>query len=204
MTMAPAPAAPGALLRTDSGHILPMQGERWLGRAQLADLQLLAQAEAPVLDIGCGPGRHVQALAERGTHVLGIDLSPAAVALCRRKGLAVLEGSIFGFVPDAGKWGAALLLDGNIGIGGDPIGLLDRVKSLLRPGGRVIAEVSDEVPSCATMRVRLELDGDAGPWFDWAALDVHGLRRAADAVGLQLVEFLELDGRLFGILAAPH
>lgn len=34
-----------------------------------------------VLDVGCGPGRHAQALAARGIAVHGVDLSPEFVAL---------------------------------------------------------------------------------------------------------------------------
>ena len=36
-----------------------------------------------VLDVGCGPGRHALALADRGIAVHGVDLSPDFVALAR-------------------------------------------------------------------------------------------------------------------------
>ncbi len=37
-----------------------------------------------VLDVGCGPGRHVRALAERSIEVVGIDLSWRFVSLASR------------------------------------------------------------------------------------------------------------------------
>ena len=37
-----------------------------------------------VCDVGCGPGHVGRYLAERGVHVLGLDLSPGMVALARR------------------------------------------------------------------------------------------------------------------------
>jgi SAM-dependent methyltransferase len=40
-------------------------------------------AGAAVLDVGCGPGRHARALAERGLRVTGVDISPEFVALAR-------------------------------------------------------------------------------------------------------------------------
>ncbi|MCZ7415837.1 class I SAM-dependent methyltransferase [Streptomyces sp. WMMC897] len=40
--------------------------------------------ELPVLDLGCGNGRHSVALSRFYTPVLGIDISPAAVTLARR------------------------------------------------------------------------------------------------------------------------
>jgi SAM-dependent methyltransferase len=36
-----------------------------------------------VLDVGCGPGRHARALAERGIEVLGVDISERFVELAR-------------------------------------------------------------------------------------------------------------------------
>jgi magnesium protoporphyrin O-methyltransferase len=61
-----------------------------------------------VLDIGCGPGRYAVALAERGAEVLGVDLSPAMLALARERaeGRGVSERCRFveadfdGFQPD--------------------------------------------------------------------------------------------------------
>jgi len=44
-------------------------------------LARLGQACASVLEPGCGPGRHVAALALRGLEVAGVDASPAMVAL---------------------------------------------------------------------------------------------------------------------------
>ena len=37
-----------------------------------------------VVDVGCGRGRHSIALAERGYHVTGFDLSPTAIEKARR------------------------------------------------------------------------------------------------------------------------
>jgi len=56
------------------------------------------------------------------------------VRLARAHGVRVIKGSIFGPVTAAGTWASALLLDGNVGIGGDPVALLGRVSALLRTG----------------------------------------------------------------------
>ena len=40
-----------------------------------------------VLDIGCGAGRHSLYLQKKGFDVLGIDVSPLAVKVCRLRGL---------------------------------------------------------------------------------------------------------------------
>jgi SAM-dependent methyltransferase len=89
----------------------------------------------PVLDIGCGPGRHVHALARRGVLALGVDVSAGALALARARGAAVFEASIFAEVPHPGQWASALLLDGNA----DQAGL--SVRERWEDGGRWFAEL---------------------------------------------------------------
>lgn len=41
-------------------------------------------AEAPVLDVGCGPGHATAYLARRGVHVMGPDLSPRMCTVAHR------------------------------------------------------------------------------------------------------------------------
>lgn len=74
------------------------------------DERVLDRVIAAVLDIGCGPGRHLLELARRGIDGLGLDVTPSAVRLARSRGATVVEGSIFATVPAAGSWGTALLL----------------------------------------------------------------------------------------------
>src|SRR5204863_7462240 len=88
----------------------------------------LAAMAAPVLDVGCGPGRLVVGLARRGAVALGVDPAPAAVALARGRGAAVLQRSVFDPLPGHGRWRTIVLADGNIGIGGDPVRLLRRCR----------------------------------------------------------------------------
>ena len=57
------------------------------GTEQEADFLVEALALTPgdrVLDVGCGPGRHAHALAERGMHVVGVDISERFVDLASR------------------------------------------------------------------------------------------------------------------------
>jgi SAM-dependent methyltransferase len=116
---------------TDESIHLPVQ--RWHGPVPGEEARLLDLVVSPVLDIGCGPGRHTAALIRAGHSALGIDTSASAVRAARRRGGPATCASVFGAVPRAGTWSTALLLDGNIGIGGDPVGLLRRVHELLRP-----------------------------------------------------------------------
>lgn len=47
-------------------------------------LEPLGLSGQHVLDLACGAGRHARALARRGAHVIGVDLSPALLARARR------------------------------------------------------------------------------------------------------------------------
>lgn len=196
-------ADPAARLRARrrDGTVVALPLARWLGPLTAADAEALDRARAPVLDIGCGPGRHVLALARRGIMALGIDVCETAVAHARRRGAAAIHTSVFGRVPGAGGWGSALLLDGNVGIGGRPRALLRRLAGLVEPGGAIVVEL--EPPGVATRveRLRLEREAVASPWFPWARVGVDGLARLAADSGLAVVETWERSGRWFAVLA---
>jgi SAM-dependent methyltransferase len=167
----------------------PAAVQRWLGPTTAVDERVLDRVEGPVLDVGCGPGRHVGALARRGVLAVGVDVLPHAIRLARRRGALVLERSIFDRLPGAGEWGSALLLDGNIGIGGRPVPLLARVATLLRQRGMVLVEL--EPPGGGVRFV---------DWIDWARVAVDAVDELAGEAGLT-VEERWCDGeRWFGLL----
>ena len=55
-----------ARFRLAGGRLAALPLHRWLAPVDAADRAVLAHAAAPVLDIGCGPGRHLAALAAAG------------------------------------------------------------------------------------------------------------------------------------------
>jgi SAM-dependent methyltransferase len=195
------PAAPTALrLIDDCGKEWPLALERYLGRCDTDEEQVLERAVGPVLDVGCGPARHALALARRGVEAVGVDISPLAVRLARSRGATVIEGSIFDRIPDAGTWGSALLLDGNIGIGGAPAQLLERIGGLLGAGGLILVEV--EAPGMQTQidRVSLHVGAMRSRSFPWARLSVDGLGSLAADAGCAVLEQWHVRGRWFAAL----
>jgi SAM-dependent methyltransferase len=187
-------------LRTHDGHVLDLPVDRWFGPADAAEQRALARARGPALDIGCGPGRHLVALAERGVFSLGIDISSEFLDIARRRGVNVLQRSVFDRVPGTGKWQSALLFDGNLGIGGDPEVLLQRIAELLRGDGRIIVETELDDDGDDVLLVRAEFPAGVGPWFRWTRVGPRHLRAIASRLGLDLVEAWEDDGRAFAHL----
>jgi len=188
----------GARLRSLAGGFAPAGS--WFAPADGVDHRVLDRAVGPVLDVGCGPGRHAVALAERGVPTLGIDISPLALAEARRRGAVALHRSVFDRVPAAGRWRTALLLDGNIGIGGSPLTLLRRLHDVLAPRGACLVET--QPPDCApsTTLVRLELGAAAGPWFPLAIVSARALPEIAARAGFVTGEQWHDANRWFALL----
>ena len=179
----------------------PMDFARWNALADDVDFTLLADVTGPVIDIGCGPGRMVRAAMDLGLAVLGIDVSPVAVQLGRAIGLNIIEGSVFDRVPNEGRWQTALLVDGNIGIGGDPAALLARCRRLLASGGELVVEVHDDPERDYTYTGTLvDETGAESASFPWAEIGLTRLVELAADNGLRLRQRWELDGRTFARL----
>ncbi|MER6211677.1 methyltransferase domain-containing protein [Streptomyces sp. NPDC001642] len=184
-------------LRRSDGWLLPLEVERWCAEADAADLEVLGRCEGAVLDVGCGPGRLVAALAARGRRALGVDVSEAAVAHTVRLGGQALRRSVFQPLPGEGRWDTALLIDGNVGIGGNPRALLRRVSQLLAADGLLIAETA---PVDVDERVQVHVADDrgaSGSAFPWARLGTPALLRHARRAGWRPDGQWTADGRSF-------
>ncbi|MEU1178383.1 class I SAM-dependent methyltransferase [Streptomyces sp. NPDC005820] len=186
-----------------TAELLSLDVERFCAPPDAADRGVLRRCSGPVLDVGCGPGRLVAALADLGIPALGVDVSPAAVTRTRRHGGTALRRSVFDPLPGEGRWATALLMDGNVGIGGDPTALLARLRDLLRPGGCLLAEAApQDVDERLVVRVE-DGDGRHGRPFPWARVGTTALLRAADATGWIPTGRWTTDARPFLELRRP-
>ncbi|UQX87772.1 hypothetical protein M6D93_15910 [Jatrophihabitans telluris] len=181
------------------GRVLPLAIQRYLAEADDADQTVLDRCLGPTLDVGCGPGRIVYALAAAGHAALGVDIAEAAVELTQGRGATALSRDVFERVPGEGRWPTVLLLDGNIGIGGDVTGLLGRVRRLMALQGSVIVEASTAEPGTdEVLVVRFaEAGRPVGPEFGWARVSVDVLVDRATTAGLDAVDYWSAGGRDF-------
>ena len=149
---------------------------------------LLAQLNGPVLDVGCGPGRHLLWLQEQGTEAVGIDISPRTVAVARDRGCAdVRVMSVFDLDFEPETFNGVIMMFNNMGIGGTEQGTRQMLSALLdvtAPGGKLLAAVRDPLATekpvhlayhqanrdagrpPGQVRIRYEYEGKVEQWFD--------------------------------------
>jgi SAM-dependent methyltransferase len=100
-----------------------------------------------VLDIGCGGGRVCLHLQQRGLEVVGIDSSPGAVAVCKRRGVRDARVlAIDAIDASLGLFDTVVMLGQNFGMLGSRTRarrLLDLFARVTTTRGRIIAETFD-------------------------------------------------------------
>ncbi|MBE9373854.1 class I SAM-dependent methyltransferase [Saccharopolyspora sp. HNM0983] len=181
------------VLEFEDGHLAELAVRKWRRAPDAVDGDLLDRCRGATLDVGCGPGRLTSGLAHRGVRVLGIDTSATAVRLTRQRGGSAVRADVFAPVPDEGRWQHVLLIDGNIGIGGDPQRLLTRVHDLLGPGGSALVEAAPPGTGLRCGRAHLQ----AGPWFPWAEADPRTIVELGESARLGALRTAHRSGRWF-------
>jgi glycosyltransferase A (GT-A) superfamily protein (DUF2064 family) len=188
----------------DSESPLPLDVPRWSGAADVVDMLVVARCEPPVIDLGCGPGRMVRALSESGRAALGVDMSSVAVGLSMARGGLALRRRINQPLPAEGRWGTALLMDGNVGMGGDVVTLLARCAQLVEPGGLVICEVDRVSGRHESHTVVLRTKDATSVALPWSRIGATALLQAVGSLDLLLVEEWTAGERAFVALRSMN
>ena len=144
--------------------------DRMLGVLALLDPTRRAETDFPLkylpwekrgrlLDVGCGSGELLVRMRSLGWRVEGVDFDPAAVAVARRKGLSVREGSLREQnFPDACF--DAVVMSHVIEHVHEPRELLIEVRRILKPSGRLVIAT----PNASSLGHRILRD--AWPFLD--------------------------------------
>ncbi|KEZ03382.1 methyltransferase [Burkholderia sp. MSh2] len=108
-------------------------------------------ADRPVLEIGCGYGDDTATLASAGLHVIGFDLSLAAVAATKIRvpSAKIARRDIRDPLPDdATDVGVALAsLSLHYFSWDETVSIVDRVRSAIRPGGVLLCRLNSTLDS---------------------------------------------------------
>jgi SAM-dependent methyltransferase len=170
----------------DVPEALPVH--EWRREPDRADLALLAHCRGNTVDLGCGPGRLAAALASLGHVVLGVDVVREAVDQTVARGAAALRRDVFDRLPGEGRWDTALLADGNVGIGGDPVALLRRAGDLVSAEGRVVVELAPPGVRHRSGWAALHCAGAHSAPFRWATVGTDDIQELAADAGFVRVE----------------
>lgn len=187
-------------LRDDRGDPHPVDVAAWCRSFLPGDRGLLDRCAGPTLDVGCGPGRLTGELLGRGRPALGVDISAAAVAIARRRGVTALRRDVFDPLPGHGRWTHVLLADGNIGIGGDPHRLLRRAHRLLAPGGRLHTELAPPGTPAWSGTATVQTGAGHSSPLPWASVPLDDLTAVAAATAMRVLDTWTEAGRWFGTL----
>jgi len=173
----------------------------------------LEECRGRVLDLGAGAGCHALELQQRGFTVKAVDISPGAVEVMQERGVReVACHDIFDPALAAGeKFDTVLMLMNGVGLTGTLAGLerfLEHAKTLLAPGGQVLATSSDisylyededgalvfdlNGPYYGEVEYTMQYAHQTGAAFHWIFTDPALLQDYAEAAGYA-VEFLEED-----------
>ncbi len=179
----------------------------------------LQMACGKVLDIGCGAGSHSLFLQDNtACEVFAVDISQNAIKACALRGIKNAR-ALNVMTLENEQYDTLLLLMNGAGMCGrlkNISAFLQKLKSLLAPGGQILLDSSDII-------YMFDEDEDGGKWipsdtsyygevvfnisykgqqedaFDWMYIDYNTLQNAAHANGLQCK--LVLEGEHFDYLA---
>ena len=170
----------------------------------LIEQKALKLCRGKVLDIGCGAGSHSLYLQENGLQVVGLDQSPGAIEVCKKRGIKSVVCSEFMKYQQTG-FDTLLLLMNGIGISGKLQKLpefLRHAKILLNPNGQILLDSSDiiymfekdedggywipgSVDYYGEVRFQMTYKNEKGPIFDWLYIDFETLAKHAEKENLE-------------------
>jgi SAM-dependent methyltransferase len=145
--------------------------------------------DARIIDVGCGDGFHLGLLRQFGRpswQLEGIDPSALAVIAAKRVGLTIHQGTIQSLNLPKASYDLAFMI-ATIEHVDDPVQVLASVRSLLRPGGRVVI-VTDNTD---TLDFRLFHQRHWGGYHfprHWNLFNPSTLRQLAQTVDLEIAQ----------------
>ena len=154
MTSLDAAAAGGRGLGSGAGPAYSRAWRETFGRVDAASTEaevdfLARMLPAPrfvsVLDVACGPGRHLLGLTARGYRAVGVDVDRAVVAEARAAGLDARVGDMHDVSTLGGgfDFDAVICMWASFGYfdSATNAAVLDGFATRLRPGGRLVLDV---------------------------------------------------------------
>ena len=204
------------IIERDDGYIDAMGPKGYFSEYKdwsLSEQEAMEFVTGRVLDIGCGAGRHSLYLQEKGFDVLGIDISPLAIKVCKLRGLKkaeVMSIEEVNFKPNS--FDTILMMGNNFGLFGSfkkARRLLKRFHKMTSQNALIVAATRDpyktENPAhleyhkfnkkrgrmCGQVRIRVRFQKYATKWFDYLMVSKEEMREILKATGWKVKKFID-------------
>ena len=210
------------IIERSDGYIAVSAGtETYFTEPSGQQREVVGRAVGRVLDVGCGAGRHALYLQQAGLDVVGIDVSPVAIDVCRRRGLRDARLlSVEEVGPSLGKFDTVLMLGHNLALLGSARGakrILKRLHRAVVPGGRIIGDILDPYQTddpdhlayhelnrsngrmSGQIRMRVRYKAFKSPWFDYLFLSCKELEALLEGTGWRLREVIATYGPSYAV-----
>lgn len=196
--------------------------QEWSPHTQKA----MKHVKGKVLDIGCGAGRHSLYLQEKGFDVLGTDVSPLAIKVCKLRGLKKAKViSIEGLSFEPGSFDTILMLGNNFGLFGSlhkARELLGRFNVFSSEDAVIIAETLDpyrtENPAHleyhelnrnrgrmgGQVRIRVRFGEYATSWYDYLFVSREEMVNIVRDTGWRVKQFIDSDSTGYVAVIEKH
>ncbi len=195
-----------------------------VGRSYFADYRRWPDIEkksmrfvrGKVLDIGCGAGRVLLHLQKRGFDVLGIDVSPLALEVCRRRGASQVKPlSIMQISRRIGIFDTVIMFGNNFGLVGNPLRarrIFKRLFGMTTPNARILAETVNPAATHikehldyqrknlkegklpGQLRLRVRHKRFVTPWFEYLFVSPEEMSRIVSDTGWMISRLIESNG----------
>ena len=185
-------------------------------QAAFAEEQLKIRPHDTVLDLCCGHGRHLEALARRNIRAVGVDLSLPLLKEALARGSGPLLRADMRKLPFAGGTeGFAVLVNFFTSFGyfqeeNDNLAVIEEIARVLRPGGRFLIDLMNPhgvtTPDPSTLREEGSFEIAEERWFSQENHRVEKRIRLLDRTTGRESQYMEsvrvyLEDEIISILA---
>lgn len=182
--------------------------------------QAIKFAKGRILDIGCGAGRISFYLQQKGFDVVGIDNSPLAIKVCKKRGLKkVLVRAIGGvdkFKPDS--FDTVIMFGNNFGLFGSfkkAKQLLKKLYKITSKDAVIIAESNDPYKTNDTihlayhkfnrrrgrmagqLKIRIRFRTYIGDWFDYLLVSKKEMESILEGTGWKVKKYINSGKHMY-------
>jgi len=175
--------------------------------------------KARVLDVGCGAGRHSLYLQEKGFDVLGIDVSPLAIKVCKLRGLKqakVMSIEDLDFKPNS--FDTIIMMGNNFGLFGSfskARKLLNKFHEMTSENALVVTDTRDPYKTddpkhlayhrlnkkkgrmAGQVRIRIRFQNYVSRWFDYLMGSKEEMTEMLRGTGWTIKEFIDSEASTY-------